>query len=249
MSLTGKAALITGAGSGIGRAVALRLAADGADVTAVDIAADRLAETVDLAGAAGGRISPRTADLTSPDACREVVRDAAEQHGRLDILGNIAGVSWAQHVTEVSVEDYRAMMALNVDAYFFLAQQAIPHLLEAQGCIVNIASNAGLMGQAYTVVYSMTKGAIVQLTKSLAMEFIKTPLRVNAIAPSHVNTTMTATFRMPSDIDWDLLGRYMGFRQAAEPEEIAGLFAYLVSDEARSIHGAILSMDNGVTAG
>lgn len=218
-------------------------------MTAVDIDPDRLAETVVLAGAAGDRITVQPADLRTPEACAGVVASALARHGRLDVLGNVAGVSWAQHVTDVSIEEYRTMMALNVDAYFFLAQQAIPHLLTAGGCVVNIASNAGLMGQAYTVVYSMTKGAVVQLTKSLAMEYLKTPLRVNAIAPGHVNTSMTASFRMPPDIDWDLLSRYVSPRPGSDPDEIANLFAYLASDEARSIHGAILSIDNGLTAG
>ncbi len=249
MRYEGKAALITGAGSGIGRAVTLRLAAEGAAVTAVDIAPDRLAETVELAFAAGDRITTQTADLRTPEVCSAIVEAAVARCGKLDVLGNVAGVSWAQHVTDVTVEEYRTMMAINVDAYFFLAQQAIPHLLESHGCIVNIASNAGLMGQAYTVVYAMTKGAVVQLTKSLAMEYMKQPLRVNAIAPGHVNTTMTATFRMPPDVDWDLLGRYVSPREGSAPAEIADLFAYLASDDARSVHGAILSIDNGLTAG
>jgi meso-butanediol dehydrogenase/(S,S)-butanediol dehydrogenase/diacetyl reductase len=247
---TGKAALVTGAGSGIGRAVTIRLASEGAAVTAVDIDGERLDETAArLAGDGAGSVTAYVADLTSPDACAEVVAGAVQRHGRLDILGNIAGVSWAAHVTDVTVEEYRAMMAVNVDAYFFLAQRAIPHLLETSGCIVNVASNAGLIGQAYTVVYAMTKGAVVQLTRSLAMEFVKTPLRVNAIAPAAVNTNLMATFRMPADVDFDLVGRYMGFRPAAEAEDVAGLFAYLAGDDARSIHGAIVSIDNGVTAG
>lgn len=247
MRFAGKVALITGAGSGIGRAVALRLADEGATVVAVDIDAARLQETVELAGTA--EIEGCPADLTDPGNCREVVDGCVARHGRVDVLGNIAGISWAAHVTDVSISDYRAMMAVNVDAYFFLAQAAIPHLLESSGCIVNIASNAGLMGQAYTVVYAMTKGAVVQLTRSLAMEFVKTPLRINAIAPAAVDTPLMSGFRMPSDVDFDLVSRYVGFRPAADAREVASLFAYLASDEARSIHGAVVSIDNAVTAG
>ena len=90
--------------------------------------------------------------------------------GRLDILGNVAGIGGGAHVTDVSEEAYRRLMAINVDAPFFLSQVAIPHLLEAGGCIINIASNAGLMGQAYMVAYCMSKGAVVQLTRVVAMQ-------------------------------------------------------------------------------
>jgi NAD(P)-dependent dehydrogenase (short-subunit alcohol dehydrogenase family) len=112
-----------------------------------------------------------------------------------------------------------------------------------------MASNAGLMGQAYTVAYCMSKGAIIQMTRSLAMEFAKTPLRVNAIAPGGVETPLVRGYQAPTDIDLELLQPYVGFRGMAQADEVAAMFAYLASDEARSVHGAILSLDNGLTAG
>jgi len=242
----GKVALITGAGSGMGRAITLRLTSEGATVFAVDIDEGRLKETEDLAT---GVVTYHVADVTSPEACKLAVETCVAEHGRLDVLGNIAGIARAEHVTDVTVEQYRQMMGVNVDGYFFMAQAAIPHLLESSGNIVNIASNAGLMGQAYTVVYCMTKGAVVQLTKALAMEYIKTPLRVNALAPAGTNTTLVHTFQVPADVDFELMARYSGHRGMAEPDDIASLFAYVASDEAHAIHGAILSADNGVTAG
>lgn len=244
----GKAALVTGAGSGIGRAVTLRLASEGAAVLAVDIDDERLKETAASAPAEGA-VTPHTADVTDPEACRSAVGACLAAHGRLDVLGNVAGIARAEHVTDVTVDQYRRMMGVNVDACFFLAQAAIPHLLEAGGNIVNIASNAGLMGQAYTVVYCMTKGAVIQLTRALAMEYAKTPLRVNAVAPGGTNTTLTRTFQVPDDVDYELMGRYTGFRGMADPEDIASVFAFVASDEARAIHGAILSADNGLTTG
>jgi meso-butanediol dehydrogenase/(S,S)-butanediol dehydrogenase/diacetyl reductase len=140
-------------------------------------------------------------------------------------------------------------VSVNMDAYFFLARAAIPRLLEVDGNIVNMASNAGLMGQAYTVVYCMTKGAVVQMTKALAMEFMKTKLRVNAIAPGGTMTNLVLGFQAPADIDPDLGMRYAGFRGLTEPEDVAELFAYVASDAGRSINGAVLSIDNGLTAG
>jgi len=242
----GKSALITGAGSGIGRAVALRLVAEGAEVFALDINADALAQT---AAEGDGKITTRRTDVGNPAECRAAVADAVAAFGKLDLLGNIAGIARSEHFTDVTEEQYRQMMAVNVDAYFFLAQAAIPHLLETKGVIVNTASNAGLMGQAYSVVYTMSKGAVVQLTKSLAMEYLKKPLRVCAIAPGGTDTSLTRGYQMPDDVDWDLVGRYTSPRGFAKPADLAALFCFAASDEARNIHGAILSSDHGITAG
>lgn len=242
----GRVALVTGAGSGIGRATTLRLAEEGATVFALDIDDGRLKETAALGGE---RVVTRPTDVTVVAECKAAVAEAVERFGRLDILGNVAGIAANAHVTDVTEADYRRMFGVNVDAYFFLAQAAIPHLLDANGVIVNIASNAGLMGQAFSVVYTMTKGAVVQLTKSLAMEYMKRPLRVVAIAPGGTDTALVRNFSMPEDVDWDLIGRYTSPRGFAKPEDIAALFCFLASDEARNIHGAIVSSDNGLTAG
>jgi NAD(P)-dependent dehydrogenase (short-subunit alcohol dehydrogenase family) len=242
----GRVALVTGAGSGIGRATTLRLAEEGATVFALDIDEGRLKETAALGGE---RVVTRPTDVTVVAECKAAVAEAVERFGRLDILGNVAGIAANAHVTDVTEADYRRMFGVNVDAYFFLAQAAIPHLLDANGVIVNIASNAGLMGQAFSVVYTMTKGAVVQLTKSLAMEYMKRPLRVVAIAPGGTDTALVRNFSMPEDVDWDLIGRYTSPRGFAKPEDIAALFCFLASDEAKNIHGAIVSSDNGLTAG
>ncbi len=247
---TDRAAVITGAASGIGRAVALRLASEGAQVLAVDINAEGLADTADSAKELTGRIVTRVADLARRDECFAVVEEAAAEFGRLDVLGNIAGVLRVGHVTEQSEETYRHLFAVNTDAYFFLAQAAIPHLLETRGNIVNIASNSGLMGGAYTVTYCMTKGAVVQLTRALAMEFMKRKIRINAIAPGSTDTNIMQGVEFPEDAEWDLIMRYSTpHRRPATPAQIAGLFAFVASDEGLNVHGAILSSDAGMTAG
>jgi NAD(P)-dependent dehydrogenase (short-subunit alcohol dehydrogenase family) len=241
----GKVALVTGAGSGIGRAVTVRLAKEGAAVLAADIDEASLEET---RGLAGGAVTTRRVDVSDPEACAAAVAACVDEHGRLDVLGNIAGIYLATHATELTVEQYRRIMGVNLDGCFFLAQAAIPHLLETSGAIVNIASNAGLQGVPYSAAYCMSKGGVVQLTRALAVEFIKTGLRVNAIAPAGTNTNITATTRFPEGIDGDLVRRMAGMRGMAEPEEVAGLFAYLASAEAKSITGAIYTLDNGLTA-
>jgi meso-butanediol dehydrogenase/(S,S)-butanediol dehydrogenase/diacetyl reductase len=244
-----KVALVTGAGSGMGRAVSQRLAAEGAQVYGLDLNPDTLAETAKLVADAGGQMATRQADVSQREQCRAAVGECVAELGRLDVLGNIAGIARAEHFTDVTEAQYRQMMGVNIDGYFFMAQAAIPHLLEAGGNIVNLASNAGLMGQAYTVVYCMSKGAVVQFTRALAIEYMKTPLRVNALAPSGVETPLALGFQMPPDLDNDLMTRIFGFRPMAQPEEIAALFAFVASDEARNIHGSIISTDSGLTAG
>jgi NAD(P)-dependent dehydrogenase (short-subunit alcohol dehydrogenase family) len=242
----GRVAVITGAASGIGRATTLRLASEGAPVVALDLDEAGLEAT---RGSADGKVLTRVCDVTKADDCNCAIEFAVSEAGRLDVLGNVAGIARGEHFTEVTEAAYRQMMAVNVDGYFFMAQAAIPRLLENNGVIVNVASNAGLIGQAYTVVYCMTKGAVVQLTRALAMEYLKQPLRVVGIAPGGVDTGLLRNYQMPADVDFDLVMRYTGARGMASPDDLANLFAFLASDEARNIHGTTVSSDGGMTAG
>jgi meso-butanediol dehydrogenase/(S,S)-butanediol dehydrogenase/diacetyl reductase len=245
----GKTAIITGAASGMGRAIAERLASEGASVFGVDIDAPGLAETAGAIRSDGFTIETYQCDVSSRANCHAAVAAAVAAFDRLDILGNIAGIARAEHVLDVTEQQWRQMFGVNVDAYFWMAQAAIPHLLTTGGSIVNMASNAGFMGQAYTVAYCTTKGAVVNLTRALAMEFVKQPIRINAIAPGGVDTPLAKNFHVPDNVDFDLMMRYNPIRGMAQAEDIANLFAFLASDEARNIHGAIVSSDGGVTAG
>ena len=245
----GKVALITGAASGMGRACAELFAADGAAVFGIDVNEAGLAETAQQIGAAGGKVETARIDLGSQAACAEAVERAVAAFGKLDILLNVAGIAQIERMTEITEADWDRMVAVNQKAVFFLSQAAIPQLEANEGNIVNVSSNAGLMGQAYTVPYCGTKGAVVAMTKAMAMEFMKSPIRINCICPSGTRTGMTRDISMPKDPDMALFARYAGMRGISEPSEIAEAIAFLASDAASSVHGSVFAVDNGVTAG
>jgi NAD(P)-dependent dehydrogenase (short-subunit alcohol dehydrogenase family) len=245
----GKAALITGAGSGIGRAVALRLAREGARVFGIDVDPAGLAETAKLAKDAGGELQTALRDVGRRDDCFAAVEACVAAFRRLDVLANIAGILRVAHTPEMAERDWDQVLAVNLSGPFFMSQAAIPHLLRSQGNIVNLASNAGLMGQAYTAAYCASKAGLVSLTKSLAMEYVKQAIRINCVCPAGTRTALTASAKFPPDIDPQLLARFAGMRGMSEPEEIAAVVAFVASDEASSMHGSIVQADQGVTAG
>jgi meso-butanediol dehydrogenase/(S,S)-butanediol dehydrogenase/diacetyl reductase len=244
-----KVSLVTGAASGIGREVCVRLASEGSRVFATDIDANGLAETKALVENAGGSIQVDVFDVTQRARCFGAVQAAVDAFGRLDVLANVAGIVRFCHSHEMSEEEWNLVHAINVSGPFFLSQAAIPHLIESGGNIVNVASNAGLMGQAYTAAYCSSKGALVQLTRSLAMEYMKRGIRINAVAPGGTSTALVDNVQLPEDIDFALMKRYIGIRSMSQPDEIAAAVAYIASDEARSVHGAIFCIDNGMMAG
>jgi len=244
-----KVALITGAASGIGRAVCVRLASEGARVFAMDIDHDGLAGTETLVKDAGGSIQVGGFDVTERAQCFAAVQAAVDAFGKLDVLANVAGILRFSHSHEMSEKEWNLVHAVNLSGPFFLCQAAIPHLIESGGNIVNIASTASLIGQAYTAAYCSSKGGLTQLTRSLAMEYIKQGIRINAVAPGGTTTALVAAVEIPDDMDGSLVQRYTGFRAMSDPDEIAGAVAYVASEEARSVHGAILSIDGGMTTG
>ncbi len=246
----GKVALITGAASGIGTATATKLAQEGASVLAVDVNEDGLTALVSDVSAAGdvnGTIQAHKCDVSKPAQCVEAVEACLEAFGGLHVVGNFAGICWQKHALEVTEDDWDQMFDVNVKGTFFVAQAALPHLVESAGSLINIASNSGLTPMAYTVVYGASKSAIVSLTRSLALEYIKTPVRINAIAPGGVNTPLIEGVVPPSDGDRHLLAKATPLRSMSEADQIVALFVFLVSDEASNIHGAIISADHGAS--
>ena len=242
----GKVVMVTGAGSGIGRATALRFASEGARVSASDVNAEGLAATMGMLDGAGHH--SRVVDVSQAQACRDAVAATVADCGRLDVLCNIAGFAGAYHLHEVTDEFWQRMIAVNLSGVFFMCQAAMPHLLQTKGNIVNMASSAAIVGQVYNAAYCASKGGVNMLTKALAVEFASRGVRVNAVCPGGVNTALTRSFRVPENPDLALFSRLSSLVQPmAEPGEIAGAVAYLASDEARFITGDSLTIDGGQT--
>lgn len=251
IDMTGKVALVTGAASGLGRATAVKLAQAGADLCIVDVNADALAETAGLLG--GAQVLRHVADLSDPAACREAVAQAVARFGRLDALCNIAGIFKFAHSHEMTEDDYLRTIAINLNAPFFLSQAAIPHLLESDspggGAIVTCASSAAFIGEAYAAAYCASKAGVVNLTKAMAMEYSRKPIRINAVAPGGMMTNIGSGMQMPEGVEYDLIQRFSGMRGMVEVGDVADLIVMLASPAGRSYHGACVSIDAGITAG
>lgn len=233
MRFDGKVALVTGAASGIGAATAALFRDEGADVVAVDVA--------DADGVLPG-------DVTDPASVRSFVNAAIEQYGGIDVVANVAGIVRFAHVEDVALDDWQQHLAVNLTGPFLVSQAALPSLIERRGCIVNVASIAGLRGQAYTAAYAASKGGLVLLTKSMALELATRGVRVNAVCPSSVLTPMIegVAATIPDDVDPKLMARLMSVNEGwVTPAEIAESIAYLASPSARSITGTTLVIDGG----
>jgi meso-butanediol dehydrogenase/(S,S)-butanediol dehydrogenase/diacetyl reductase len=244
----GKAVLVTGSASGIGRATAERLAAEGGRVACADANEAGGREAAEGIRRAGGDALAVACDVSDPAACRAAVEAAARELGRLDVLCNIAGIGIYGHATELTPEQWNRVIAVNLSGTFFMCRAAIPRLLASGGNIVNMASAAGLVGVAYAAAYCASKGGVVLLTRSLAVEYAHQGLRVNCLCPGGVDTPLTRGIEFPADADPRLLARMSLVRRVAKPEEIAAAVAYLASDEARYVNGAALSIDGGQVA-
>jgi NAD(P)-dependent dehydrogenase (short-subunit alcohol dehydrogenase family) len=247
--MTGKAALVTGAGGGLGQAVAVILARAGADICIVDVKEEGLDETAKRIKDCGRKALVHVADLSVADNCPAAVAATVQAFGRLDALCNVAGVLKLANSHEMPVAEWNLVMAVNLTAPFLLSKAAIPHLLDSEGAIVNVTSIAAHMGQAYAAAYCASKAGLAQLTKAMAMEYLKTPLRINAISPGGMVTEIGASFVPPAGADPELLGRYRPIRGLVEVADMANMVAYLASPASAGFHGAVIQMDKAITAG
>ena len=241
-------AVVTGAGSGLGRATAHRFGDEGAAVAAVDVDVDAAEKTAAEIGERGGSAHAYRVDVTDPAAVKTAMDGVAADLGRPQILVNSAGIGSFAHTVDETYERWSAIIGVNLTGTFLMCQATLPYLLDGGGVIVNVASNAGLMGQPYSAAYCASKGGVVNLTRALAVEYMRRNVRVNAVAPGGMNTPMIAGFTMPEGVNMKEFARVTSPLGAAEPEEVAGMIAYIASNEGRYMTGSIVSFDGGITA-
>lgn len=243
--LSGKVALVTGASSGLGAAVARLFAERGVSVFGIARDAERMAEV--FTEVPRGKYA--SVDISSAEACKQAVAQCVEEFGRLDALINVAGFHQMRHTVSMSDDDWAKDLAVNLNGPFFLCRAALPHLLEAGGNIVNVASIAGIEGEVYSAGYCAAKHGLVGLTRALAIEFTSERLRVNAVCPGGMLTPQTTEFAAPEGADWNLIMRIAAPRGMMDVADVAKTIAFLASDDAAAVHGAVYIVDAGKTAG
>jgi meso-butanediol dehydrogenase / (S,S)-butanediol dehydrogenase / diacetyl reductase len=244
-SLNGKVALVTGASSGLGAETARLLSRQGATVFGIARNTERLADV--FADVEVGAYA--TVDVGSPSACRDAVENCVAQFGHLDVLINIAGRHQMRRTESMTDDDWAEDLAVNLNGPFFLCRAALPHLLARGGNIVNVGSIAGVEGQAYSAGYCAAKHGLVGLTRALAVEYTADRLRVNAVCPGGMLTPQLEQFSAPENANFDLIMRTASPRGMMAPLDVANVIAFLASDAATAIHGAVYRVDNGKGAG
>jgi len=249
-----KVVVVTGAGSGIGRATALAFGREGAKVVAADIDVASAEATADQVRAAGGQAEFLQVDVSVAVDVERMVSTTAERLGRLDVLVNNAGIFFLLPLPQVPEEEWDRLMNINLKGVYLGCKYAIPQMIrQGKGAIVNTASIAGLRGFAMFDTYCAAKGGVVQLTKALAVEFAKMGVRVNCVCPGIIDTAIVD--RVVADRGLDktafvqLAGEGHPMGRIGRPEEVAAAILFLASDEASFITGVALPVDGGIWAG
>jgi NAD(P)-dependent dehydrogenase (short-subunit alcohol dehydrogenase family) len=239
--------LITGAGSGIGKASAERIASEGGKVICVDLQQEAVQQVADAIVASGGEACALTCDVSDHQSVKDTVVAAVGKYGKLNALCNIAGVLRFDNFHEITMEDFEHVMKVNCYGVFMMCQEAIPHLLETKGFIVNMSSTAALGAHAWTAAYSASKGAVLSLTKCIAIEYGMQGLNCNAICPGGIETPMVTEAHLPEGADARLLTKVMlpdGY--FAPATDVAGVVAFFACEDANHIKGDYVRVDGGL---
>lgn len=245
---SGKTALITGSGRGIGKAIAERFAAEGAKLALVsNVEADLLGVADELV-ASGADVWTFVADVSDPAQVEAAVEGAASRFGRLDILANNAGIAWEEPVLDITADHWRKIIDVNLNGMFWVAQSVAKRMVgQGGGVIVNMASTNGLVGEANYAHYNASKGGVVLLTKTMAIELGGKGIRVNAVCPGYIQTPMSEAIDSPEFIRHYISAK-IPLGRVGKPEDVAGVFAFLASDDAAFITGETIVVDGGQLA-
>ncbi|TMK80758.1 MAG: SDR family oxidoreductase [Actinobacteria bacterium] len=247
--LNGKVCIVTGAGSGIGKATAIRFAEEGARVTCVDVNADTVAATAKEIGA---NVFGVAADVSDPAQVRDYTDKTAERWGRLDVVFNNAGVNLPGVFHEASDEVIDRTLAVNVRGPMYGCRYAIPHMLRGGGgSLINTSSVNGLVAEPFLAIYAASKGAVIMLSKGIALDYVKQGIRCNAIAPGWVDTPINyAHAELLGGLDkvYATIDSFQPIGRPGEPREIANVALFLASDESSFVTGTVLVADGAMTA-
>jgi NAD(P)-dependent dehydrogenase (short-subunit alcohol dehydrogenase family) len=249
IDLAGKIAAVSGSGRGIGRAIALALAQAGADVVVFSRTEEEFRDTAAAVEAMGRRALALRLDVSEPEDVNTMVESTLEEFGRLDVMVNNAGTSPSYDLMEdVVAEDYAAIVNTNIRGTFHCNQRVIPVMKEqGGGCIINVASLSGLKALYKCSAYSASKGAIIALTRTMAVELARFNIRVNALCPGYVRTRMMEGL-LANSRTRERIEASIPMRRTGEPEEIAPMAAFLACDAASYITGAAICVDGGISA-
>jgi NAD(P)-dependent dehydrogenase (short-subunit alcohol dehydrogenase family) len=237
--------LVTGAGSGIGRASAERIAAEGGAVYCVDLGAEAVEATVAEIVSRGGNAVARVCDIGDEAAVIACVEACVAEFGALHGLVNMAGILRFDDTEQLATAAWDKVLQVNLSGTMYLCRAALPHLVATQGAIVNAASTAALAGLPCGVTYSATKGGVLAMTRSIAVEYAKRGVRANCVCPGDIKTNMTSGIDFPDTMDFELMPRISSIGGPKGPETVAGVIAMLVSDDGVHITGEDIRVDGG----
>ena len=250
--VAGQSCIVTGAGSGIGRAIAVRLAEEGGSVLCADLVAGTAAATAEQIRAAGGEAADWAVDVSDPAQVDAMVAAAVDRWGGVDVLVNNAGVNLPGLLHEVTDEAIDRTLDVNVKGQLYGCRAVIPHMLaRGGGSIVNVSSVNGIVSEPFLTVYSASKGASVMLTKGVALDYAKQGIRCNVVCPGWVDTPINyAHAELLGGLRhvYDTIDSFQPIGRPGEPREIANVVLFLASDEASFMTGAVVSVDGGMTA-
>ena len=240
-----RAVLVTGAAGGIGRASALRIAAEGGEVFCVDLNAEAVEATVAIITREGGRAIGYRCDISSESEVQACVAAAVEAYGSLYALVNMAGVLRFDDTEQLALEKWQQVIDVNLTGTMLLCREVLPHLLASKGSIVNAASTAALSGLPCGAAYSASKGGVLAMTRSIAIEYAKRGVRANCVCPGEITTGMTDDVAFPETMDFDLISRIVSPTGARGREVVATVIAMLASEDGSHITGEDIRVDGG----